>query len=41
MPPLAGALPGRTYEWAVAWENKAEGNVALIRAGIKRIVDRK
>jgi hypothetical protein len=41
MPPFAGAFPGRTDQRAVAREDQSEGDVVLIRAGIKRIVDRK
>ena len=37
--PLARPFPGRADQRAVAREDEAEGNVALIRADIKRIVD--
>lgn len=40
MPPLAGAFPGRTNQWAVPREDEAEGEVARIRPGAERIVDR-
>ena len=39
--PLARSLPGRADQGAVARKDESEGDVALIRASIKRIVDRK
>lgn len=39
--PLARSFPGRADQRPVAREDEAEGDVALICASIKRIVDRK